>query len=326
MQRARTTLAPATALVIIALVAACGGGAPAATPTAAPASVAPATAAPPSVAPPTAATTPTNPATGPASITAPATVEAGKQFDVAWTGPNGDRDYITIVAPGATEWTSEPYFYTVDGSPGKLTAPAAAGPYVLWYVQASDEAILFRADITVTPFQGSLLAPETVAGGTTFEVAWNGPDGPGDYVTIVAKGATRWTNEPYFYTASGGNPGTLQAPIDAGDYEIWYVLGAAETVEARIPIVVTAFSATVEAPDKANRGTTFDVMWTGPDGPGDYITIAPKGSPEGTYLSYCYTYAGPTCTLTAPDESGPFEVRYVTQAGKTLASDPIDIT
>ena len=325
MHRSRRTGTAATALVIAAFVAACGGGAPVATPTAAPATVAPATVGPPTGAP-VATTAPTNPATGPAGVTAPPTVEAGKQFDVAWTGPNGDRDYITIVAPGATEWTDEPYFYTVDGNPGKLTAPAAAGPYVLWYVQGTDEQILFRADITVTPFQGSLLAPESVAGGTEFEVAWNGPDGPGDYVTIVAKGAAKWTNEPYFYTASGGNPGTLQAPIEAGDYEIWYVLGAAETIEARVPIVVTAFSATVDAPDKANRSTTFDVSWTGPDGPGDYITIAPKDSPEGTYLSYCYTYAGPTCALTAPDESGAFEVRYVTQAGKTLASAPIDIT
>ena len=39
-----------------------------------------------------------------------------------------------------------------------------------------------------------------------------------------------------------------------------------------------AFTATVDAPDKANRGSSFDVAWTGPDGPGDYITIAPAGS------------------------------------------------
>ena len=324
MQRSRSTFAVASTLAIAALVAACGGS-PAVTPTAAPPTVAQATVAPPSDAPAT--TVPaSNPATGPANLEAPASVEAGRQFDVTWTGPNGDRDYVTIVAPGATEWTEEPFFYTASGgNPGQLTAPAAAGSYVLWYVQGTDEQVLFRRDIAVTPFQGSLLAPETVIAGTEFEVAWNGPDGPGDYVTIVAQGATKWTNEPYFYTASGGNPATLQAPIEDGAYEIWYVLGAAETIEARVPIVVTAFSASVDGPDEASKGSSVDVTWTGPDGPGDYITFAPVGSPEGTYLAYCYTYVGSPCAITAPDDAGPFEIRYVTQAGKTLASAPIVI-
>ena len=89
--------------------------------------------------------------------------------------------------------------------------------------------------------------------------------------------------------------------------------------------MVTPFSASVTGPADAATGATFAVEWTGPDGPGDYITIAPAGSPEGTYLSYFYTYAGPKGTLTAPDESGDYEIRYVTQAGKTLASQPIRI-
>ncbi len=323
MQRSRPTLAIAATFVAAALVAACGGGGTAATPTPAAATVAPATVPPATAAP--ASVAPTNPATGPANIEAPESVEAGTEFDVTWTGPNGDRDYVTMVAPGTTEWTNEPYFYTVDGNPGQMTAAAAAGPYELWYVQGADDQVLFRTTIMVTPFQGDLLAPESVVAGTEFEVTWNGPDGPGDYVTIVKAGATKWTDEPYFYTASGGNPGTLQAPIEDGAYEVWYVLGAAETVEARIPIVVTPFTATVEAPVEAAPSSTFDAAWTGPDGPGDYITIAPVGSPEGTYLSYCYTYVGPTCTLTAPDASGPYEVRYVTGDEKTLASDPIAI-
>lgn len=322
---ARIALKLATTLAVAAGLVACGGGSgPAATPTAAPATLAPATTAP-TDAPATAAPSATNAATGPASIDAPETVEAGKQFDVAWTGPNGDRDFVTIVAPGVTTWTNEPYFYTVDGTPGKMTAPATPGAYTLLYITGADETVLYQRNITVTPFHGDLLAPEAVIAGTEFEVTWNGPDGPGDYVTIVKKGATKWTNEPYFYTASGGNPGTLQAPIDAGDYEIWYVLGAADTIEARIPIVVTPFSATVTAPKDVAKGKDFDTTWTGPDGPGDYITIVKKGAAEGEYGDYCYTVYGPTCTLTAPDETGPYEVRYVTQAGKTLASTELTI-
>jgi Ca-activated chloride channel family protein len=32
----------------------------------------------------------------PATVQAPATLKAGAQFEVAWTGPNNGRDYITI--------------------------------------------------------------------------------------------------------------------------------------------------------------------------------------------------------------------------------------
>jgi len=61
----------------------------------------------------------------------------------------------------------------------------------------------------------SLDAPDTVVGGTDFEVRWTGPNAPGDYVTIVMAGASQWTNESYFDTTDG-SPGTLVAPTTEG--------------------------------------------------------------------------------------------------------------
>jgi Ca-activated chloride channel family protein len=296
------------------ILAACGGTAP---PSPTPA----ATIGPPVETPP--AATATSGATGPAAITAPDEVETGVEFEVAWTGPNEPGDYITLVAEGATEWTNEDYFYTNGAvSPGRLTAPAAAGSYELWYV-AADETILARRPIELTPFQGSLQAPAEVTGNTEFEVTWQGPNGPGDYVTIVKAGATRWTNEDYFYTSTG-NPGKLLAPIEAGAYEVWYVLGVDDSVQARRPIAVIAPEVTLDAPDSVARGATFEVAWTGPNGPGDYVTIVPEGSTPGTYLSYDYTTAGSPATLTAPDAVGRYEIWYAAGAGDvTLLSIPI---
>jgi Ca-activated chloride channel family protein len=268
---------------------------------------------------------PSQAAGGPATIEAPDSVEGGEPFEVEWTGPDGEGDYVTLVAEGAEAWTNEPYFYTATGSPGNLTAPTTAGDYELWYVVGSDESIAVRLPITVTPFEGDLGAPDTVGSGTTFEVAWNGPDGPGDYVTIVPVGAERWTNESYFYTTVG-SPGTLTAPNEAGDYEIWYVPGADTAPTARRPIEVTQSEVTLDAPASIGKGAEFEVTWTGPNGPGDYVTITAVGAPPNAYLSYAYTNTGPTIKLTAPAESGSFEVRYVTgRVATVLATSPLQV-
>lgn len=309
----------AVAPCAIALLAvACGGGAPA-SPTVPAATVAPATAAPPASATPAA----TNVSTGEPSVKGPAQVAVGSSFDVEWTGPNGDRDYVTIVKVGATKWTNEDYFYTATKpSPGTLTAPGTAGAYELWYVRAVDDVILARTAITVSAFAGTVDGPDSVAGGTIFEVSWTGPNGSGDYVTIVKAGTPKWTNEPYFYTTVGPK-GTLQAPLEAGAYELMYVSGAGNTVQLRVPITVTPYSASVDGPGEVAKGADVSIAWTGPNGQGDYITIAAAGAPDNAYLEYCYTNVPSPCVISAPDEAGAYEVRYTTQASKVLAREPL---
>ena len=255
-------------------------------------------------------------------VNGPEEVEAGSEFEVSWTGPNGRGDFVTIVAEGATEWTNEPWFYTDSGNPGELVAPTEEGDYELWYV-TEDREILARSPITVMPFEGALQASDEVEAGSEFEVAWEGPDGPGDFVTIVAEGTERWTNESWFYTANG-NPGELVAPIEPGDYEIWYVTGADDETMASTPITVTELEVTLEAPDEVSAGEEFEVEWTGPDGPSDYITIVPEGSEEGTYLDYAYTNEGNPVTITAPDEPGDYEIWYASDRIEgTFESIPI---
>jgi Ca-activated chloride channel family protein len=305
--------------VIALLVTACGGAAaPTPTSTAAPASA------------PIAATAETSPSAGPggpATLDAPQTIEAGKSFEVTWTGPNALNDYVTIVAATATKWTNESYFSTSVGSPSTLTASSKAGAYEIWYVSGADSAILARRAITVTAFSGSLQAPDSVAGGTVFDVAWTGPNGPGDYVTIVKAGTTKWTNESYFST-SVGSPATLVAALEAGAYEICYVIGVDSTFQARRPITVTAPVVTLQAPAEVGKGASFQVAWTGPNGPGDYITIVPVGSAVGTYASYANTSSGSPVTLKAPDAAGLYEIWYAVSRGSTstnLKTIPITV-
>lgn len=326
MHRSSTRAALGAGLGILVLtVAACGGGG-AATPTPAAPTAAGATAGPTAAATTGATDAPgaTSGSTGPVSLDAPPEVQAGAPITVTWTGPNAQGDYVTIVLATATKWTNEPYFNTNSGSPGTLTAPSAEGAYAIWYVSGADETILLRRDIRVTPFTGDLLAPASVMAGSQFDVAWNGPNGSGDYVTVVLAGATQWTNESYFNT-SAGSPSKLTAGIEPGSYEIWYVIGSDSSVKARRPITVTPYVVTLEAPKEVAKGAQFQVTWTGPDGPSDYITIVPAGSEPGTYLSYAYTSAGSPATIVAPDTAGDYEIWYASDREKNLVFQKVAI-
>ena len=319
MDRATTRTPAALGLAAALLVAACGGG----TPTTAPGEPT----APPSSESPAASATPaaTNASTGDPNLEAVTETQAGSAIDVTWTGPNAKGDFVTIVAKGTAEWTDQDYFYTADGSPGELTAPSVAGDYELWYVSGADQTVLFRRDIKLTPFTGGVQGPATVLANTEFDVTWSGPNGPGDYVTIVKAGATQWTDEDYFYTTVGPT-GQLLAPIEPGAYELWYVIGSDRTIQARWSIAVTEATATLQAPGDAVAGATLQVTWTGPNGPGDYVTIAPVGSPDNTYLSYFDTSTGSPGTLTAPDTAGAYEIRYVAaQESHVYARIPLTV-
>ena len=320
--KSRLGIFPAGVLVVV--LAACGGGGGSPTPTEEPT---PAVSLSPSAEPSEAATPTATPNSGEATLDGPETIEAGADFEVAWTGPDNTGDYIAIIPADATEWTNaDDYFNANSGSPGDLTAPTTPGAYELAYFDGSSEEIVARAPIEVTPFSGDLLAPDEVAGGTVFSVAWNGPDGSGDYVTIQEVGAGAWSGEDYFNTSTG-SPGDLVAPIKAGSYEIRYVSGTGAVVQATRPITVLELEATIDGPDTVSDGAQFDVAWTGPDAPGDYITIVPVGAEPRTYLSYFGTSVGSPGTLTAPDDAGEYELWYVTATQYGIfARTPITVT
>jgi Ca-activated chloride channel family protein len=291
-----------------ALVAACGGGA---TTTAAPTTtVAPTTTAAPSTTAAAPATT-QPPSQGDATLEFTSEVVGGTQFEVSWTGPDNDRDFVTVVDVGAAAGAFRSYFYTDDGPVGALIAPIDPGAYEVRYVDGASNATVATASLTVVAGEVSLESPEQVEAGTEFDVTWtkSSGDGPRDFVTIVAAGADKGAFNSYFYTAAGAT-GTLTALVAAGDYEVRYVNGSENETLAAVPLVVTPSQATVDPPDQVNAGADFQVSWTGPNLDRDYITIVAKGSPVGTYNDYAYTSEGNPVTIAAPDTPGDYEVWY----------------
>ncbi|MDD3756618.1 MAG: VWA domain-containing protein [Advenella sp.] len=168
--------------------------------------------------------------------------------------------------------------------------------------------------------------PETAQAGTVIEVTWSGPNGSGDYITIVTPEAKDSEYGVYKRTASG-EVLRLQVPDALGTHEIRYVQNKDRQVLARQTVELTPVEATVSGPESVGAGGTIEVQWTGPDSPGDYITVVEAGAPDKEYNNYARTASRNPVSLVVPDGLGNYEIRYVLNNSKrVLASQPINIT
>lgn len=258
-----------------------------------------------------------------ATLEAPAQVAAGAKFQVRWTGPDNAKDYVAI---GSAERPYIAYDYTATGNTLTLTAPDAAGAYELRYFLAAGDTIIARRPITVGAVAASVTPPAQVAAGAAFTVRWTGPANPQDFVTIVPAGAPAATWRDYAYTADG-NPAKLRAPDEPGKYEVRYLTGGSYATLASAPLTVAPVQGSVQGPAEAVAGTRFVVRWTGPNNPQDYVTIVPKGAPEGASGEYAMTASGNPLQIAAPLAAGDYEIRYaLAQSNATLARAPLKVT
>ncbi len=164
---------------------------------------------------------------------------AGSLLSVAWTGPGHAGDFISIDAPAAAERDYGNYAYATQANPLGVRVPDAPGDYLVRYHLASSYGVIGSASLRVDPVNASLTAPATVTAGSVFEVHWKGPDNSSDFITLVKPSAT----EKQFGASNGytqrGNPARLEAPREAGEYELRYVTGQSNRVLAKTRVRVT---------------------------------------------------------------------------------------
>ncbi|WP_158644588.1 VWA domain-containing protein [Paracoccus jeotgali] len=260
-----------------------------------------------------------------AGVSGPATVTTGAIFDVSWSGTINPRDYITILPMGAKEGQSGTYIRVAADSKGTLTAPAETGMYELRYVLNEGGKTLATAAIEVVAPEVGVSGPATVTTGANFAVTWSGTINPRDYITILPMGAKEGQSGPYIRVADD-TEGSLTAPAETGMYELRYVLNEGAKTLATAAIEVVAPEVGVSGPATVTTGANFDVTWSGTINPRDYITILPMGAKEGQSGTYIRVADDTDGTLTAPAETGMYELRYVLNEGaKTLASVPIEV-
>lgn len=261
-----------------------------------------------------------------ATLKAPASIAAGADISIEWDGPDNRQDFITVVPVGTPDGRYGVYTYTNRGSPLTIRVPDAAGDYEIRYLMGtSGHRSLGQVPLTVTGADAVLEMPSTVAAGASFEIAWQGPDNAQDFIAVVPAGAPERSYDAYVYTARG-NPAVLNAPEEAGDYEVRYLTGQTYATLASAALTVTPVSATLDAPPTAPARDAVTVTWDGPGNPTDYVVLLPADSDNDAIGNYAYVIRGPALRIATPAEPGDYELRYVTSGKRlTLGKRPIEI-
>ncbi len=94
-------------------------------------------------------------------------------------------------------------------------------------------------------------------------------------------------------------------------------------------VTLIPVEASLEAPDTIMPGADFEVAWEGPQNRRDYIAIVEPDAPEGDSgdsRSASSRASGDSVTLTAPEQEGEYEIRYViNDSDRTLAAIPVTV-
>ena len=251
------------------------------------------------------------------------TAEAGSTIELDWIGPNNDGDFLGVSRHNKEGYLQH-YTYLYGKHPVQLTLPPEPGLYDIKYMmERHDNKVLATATIQLTTAFASLDAPLTAMAGTTLSVHWKGPGNHGDYIGISLAAQDGYLQYTYVFD---NNPVNLLLPVDAGKYELKYMMEAhSDKVLARRPITLEAVKATIEAPSSAVAGSVIDIQWTGPDNDSDYLAISKAG--ESGYIQYFYLHHTKPLQITLPNEPGSYDIKYTMEqhGDKVLAKHCIEI-
>jgi len=255
-----------------------------------------------------------------ASMEAPDQVPAGGLFNVTWTGPGYNDDWVTVVLPDAAPRAYMDYAYTREGDVLELRAPLEPGEYELRYVQAGQEVIGTRT-LTVTPVEAAMDAPDTVEVGTYHDIGWTGPGDNNDWLTITRPDEPDNRYTDYAYTREG-DVLTLRMPLEPGNWELRYVQNGKKVLAAK-PIEVVERVVTLTAPDSAIVGSDVTIEYDGGSNRNDWLTVVAPDAAANRYGDYAYSREGNPVTIKMPVEPGAYELRYVLDGRRVIGAKSI---
>lgn len=262
-----------------------------------------------------------------AGLDAPDEAVGGSVIEVHWTGPDGDGDSITVVPAGEPDGVVYHYVLTATGNPVSLKLPDAPGAYELRYLEGLQEVTLARRAITVTAATGAFTTATSAPAGTALEIeVTTATANPGDFLTIVEAGVPDGFWDTSVAVDSGPGTYALYLPDEPGDYEVRYATEADAHIIAAQRVTATEPHVTLEAPAEVAPGGDIVVHWTATPGLDDFVTVVPVGTEEGNWGAWADVSDGDPAHVTAPEEPGQYEVRYLTgRSYRTLARLPITV-
>ncbi|MEQ9394754.1 vWA domain-containing protein [Haliea sp.] len=257
-----------------------------------------------------------------AGVEAPASIDAGADFEVAWTGPNSRQDLLVIAERDGPRIRGASYTYVGNsrGGKAKLRAPLDPGEYDVAYLSGS--TILARAAVSVASINATLHhAPEVHAGGT-LRVTWEGPRNAQDQITFASRDGEPLRGSSYVYVNNGDdNVVSLRAPEQPGSLDVVYTVGG--RVIGRSPVEVMPAQIALDAPAEVQAVKPFIATWQGNGNHGDRIEVMDA---EGGTLAYSYIRTDePETRLVAPPVDGDFTLVYVTRHGREMARHPLRV-
>jgi Ca-activated chloride channel family protein len=164
-----------------------------------------------------------------ATVTAPERGMAGATIQVGFTGQGGGDTFIGVVKKGAeaATWINGAY-ERPEGSQVALRLPGEPGEYEVRFVLEANGVykVLASASIIVEPAAASVSAPERAKRGDEVIVAFTGPKGEGDFIALAKTDAAADSYTDFRTASPDRDSVTLQAPDEAGAYEVRYVMTA----------------------------------------------------------------------------------------------------
>ncbi|HLP07127.1 MAG TPA: hypothetical protein VK178_03110 [Opitutaceae bacterium] len=172
-----------------------------------------------------------------AKIDAKNSADAAGWIDVNWEGPAAERDFIAVAQPQQKPDACVTQVAVKTGNPLRVRAPSTPGDYELRYVLWRGAKTLATIPLTVVDVEAAITPPASVKAGTLFEVRWEGPGYPEDFVSIARADQPPSANLSNMKLRPGV-VAKIRAPKEAGTYEIRYVLGRGGRLLAKTTITV----------------------------------------------------------------------------------------
>jgi len=259
-------------------------------------------------------------------ITAPKEVNAGSKFEITYTWPKNENDYVAIIPKDSKDLNKHlNYIYTKNWWK-YIQAPNKIWEYDLVYA-ASCGTILWRTPFKVIDVTASITAPETVWAGSDFTISFSWPKNDIDNISILPKGSTD-KNKHLDYIYPKNNWTKIKAPNKIWEYDLVYFLNNDKEL-ARTSFKVVEVTAKITAPENVWAGWEFEISYTWPKNGWDIIYLLKKGSSD-TNSHFGYLYPGSKTTkINAPIEIWEYDLIYFLNWRKELSRTTfkvIDVT